>query len=89
MIMVKLYLMKKRIENGLCNINSFVALREMLLYYLEEAKRFALKNARRGKGDKIWFCELNNMQRAKIIKKAHKEFKASEKENDILPNKSD
>ena len=79
-MMVKLYLMKKRIENNLYNINSFVALRELLLYYLEEAKRFALKNARRGKGDsRIWFCELNNTRRAKIIKKAYKEFKEEDR----------
>ncbi len=83
--MVKLYIMKKRIENNLYNITSFAALRDLLLYYLEESKRFALKNARKGKDDfRIWFCELNNSTRAKIMKKAYQEFKALEKEDERI-----
>ncbi len=75
--------MKKRIENNLSNITSFEALKEFLLYHMEESKRFALKNARKCKDDsRIWFYELNNTRRAKVIKKAYKEFKTLEKKDE-------
>jgi len=72
--MVRLFKIKNNIKNHLDSINSFLALGELLSYYLEEAKRFALKDAIKRKINyRIWFCELKNPPRYKIIKKAYED----------------
>jgi len=76
---MQLFRIKKQLMNKIPSTPTSSSFRELLEYALYETKHIEKKSLIGKHESIVWFSTLNKSERAKILKKVHKEYLKEEK----------
>ena len=71
---MQLYKIKKQLIHKIPSTPTSTSLRELLEYALYETKHLEKKGFIWKNDSRLWFSTLNKSERAKVIRKAHREY---------------